>query len=325
MSIVPPSGRREFEGFAAYFDAEISPYLKAKEAPRRAAVTNYFILLGSIGALAAAVGFFAPFGGANIQIAFIIALIGFGGATWLLNRTRTDIAHGLIERVCAKLGFAYRLKLERPAYYDMFKSLGLLPAHNREAWEDEVAGVYAGAPFTLCEAHLKYKSSGRNSSTRTVFHGQLFLIDYPKRFLGVTVLKRDLGVLNGLSKPGKGFSRVGLASPEFEKAYEAWSTDQVEARDLLDPLVLERFQELERLYGGKKLRAAFKDGKLIIAIETGDRLNMGSMFKPLEDKARVETILKELDAVFDLIDVLLKRAEGRLTGAFSVEDVRGSG
>ena len=42
-------------------------------------------------------------------------------------------------------------------------------------------------------------------------------------------------------KPGKEYSHVGLASPEFEKAFEAWSTDQVEARELLDPLVLERF------------------------------------------------------------------------------------
>ncbi|MEQ8934984.1 MAG: DUF3137 domain-containing protein, partial [Amphiplicatus sp.] len=251
MSIIPPSGRPEFEGFSSYFETEISPYLKEKEAPRRAAVTNYFILIGSIGALAVAVGFFAPFGAANIQIAFILVMLGFAGATWLLNRTRTDIAHGLIERVCAKLGFAYRLKLERPVYYDMFKSLGLLPGHNREAWEDEVAGVYAGAAFTLCEAHLKMKTSnGKSSSVRTVFHGQLFLIDYPKRFLGVTVLKRDQGVFNALTKPGKAFARVGLASPEFEKAYEAWSTDQVEARDLHDPMVLERFQELERLYGG---------------------------------------------------------------------------
>ena len=66
---------------------------------------------------------------------------------------------------------------------------------------------------------------------------------------------------------------------------------QVEARDLLDPIVLERFQELERLFGGKKLRAAFDDGKIMIAIETGDRLNIGTMFAPLHGPARVEAIL----------------------------------
>jgi hypothetical protein len=123
-------------------------------------------------------------------------------------------------------------------------------------------------------------------------------------------------------KPGKGFQPVGLISSRFEKAFEAWSTDQVEARDLLDPIVLERFEELERLFGGKRLRAAFADGKLIIAIETGDRLNMGTMFKRLENKARVETVLKEFDVIFDLIDVILKRAEKPLTGAFSLADVK---
>lgn len=323
MSIVPPSGRSEFAGFPAHYDTEIVPFLREKESERQAAATNYLILIGAISALALAVFFFAPLGGANLHLAMLIGMAGLAGATWLLNRTRSDITHGLLERICAKLGFGYRLLPGRPPAYDQFRSLGLVPLHNREEWEDEVTGVHAGAAFTLCEAHLRYKSSGKNSSTRTVFHGQLFVIDYPRRFLGTTVLKRDRGVFNALSRPGRAFTRVGLASPEFEKAFEAWSTDQVEARDLLDPMKLERFQALERLYGGKELRAAFVDGKLLIAVKTGDRMNMGSMFKSLEDPRRVENLLKEFDAVFDLIDVLLTRVEGRLDAALSVEDVRG--
>jgi hypothetical protein len=97
----------------------------------------------------------------------------------------------------------------------------------------------------------------------------------------------------------------------------------VEARDLLDPLVLERFQELERLFGGKKLRAAFADGQVLIAVETGDRLNMGSRFTPLEDPARVEAILAEFAAIFDLMDALTKPVAGRLGGAFSLASVQG--
>lgn len=323
MIILPPSGRSEFEGFAAYYDAEIAPFLREKEAERQAAATNYIILIGAIGLLAAAVFFFAPLGGANLHLSMFIGMAGVAAATWLLNRTRSDITHGLLERVCAKFGFAYSLSPGRPPEYDSFRSLGLVPTHNLEAWEDEVKGAHAGAAFTLCEAHLKYKSSGKNSSTRTVFHGQLIVIDYPRRFLGTTVLKRDRGVFNALTRPGRAFTRVGLAAPEFEKAFEAWSTDQVEARDLLEPIKLERFQALERMYGGKELRAAFTDGKLLIAVKTGDRMNMGSMFKSLENPRRVENLLQEFDAVFDLIDVLLTRVEGRLDAALSVGDVRG--
>lgn len=325
MSLNVPTGRKQFAGFDDYYASAIEPYLAEREGERRAAVTNFLILGGATAALALAMAAFGPFGPENFRAA---AFIGFGGAalaTWILNRARADITHGLLDLIARRLGFSYAGKFPRPDYYSRFCSLKLLPNHNREQWEDEVRGVYAGSSFVLCEARLKYKSSGKNSSTRTVFHGQLFMIDYPKRFLGRTVLLRDMGPLNRLFRPDKNFSRVGLASPEFEKAFEAWSTDQVEARDLLDPIVLERFQELERLFGGKKLRAAFDDGKILIAVETGDRLNIGTMFKPLHGPGRVETILREIDAVFDLIDVLLKRLEGRIDGAFSIDHVRSAG
>lgn len=322
MTLTTPSGRPEFDGFSAFYETEIAPYLRAREGERRKAVRVFAAIVAATGALSGAIFALGPFGEGNFQLAFFALMLGAAGAVWLLNRARNDIGHGLLERICGKLGFTYLLKLPRPDYYGRFKSLGLLPTHNREAWEDEVRGAHGGANFVLCEANLKYKSSGKNSSTRTVFHGQLFVIDYPKPFLGETVLKRDIGVFNALAKPGSHFQKVGLVSSEFEKAFEAWSTDQVEARDLLDPIVLERFLELERLFGGKKLRAAFTGGKLLVAIETGDRLNMGSMFKPLESAERVETILKEFDVVFDLIDVLLKRVDKRLDGAFSVDQIR---
>lgn len=323
MSLKIPAGRTEFAGFDGYFASVVAPYLANREGERRTAVTNFLILGAVTAAIAMAMAFVGPFGAENFRVA---ALIGFGGAAlaiWLLNRTRTNITHGLLDLIARKLGFSYSGKMSRPDYYARFRDLKLLPGHNREQWEDEVRGVHAGSRFVFCEAHLqKVRSTGKSSSVRTVFHGQLFTIDYPKRFLGETILLRDMGPANALFRPGREFSRVGLASPAFEKAFEAWSTDQVEARDLLDPIVLERFQELERLFGGKKLRAAFADGKIYLAIETGDRLNIGTMFRPLHGTDRVETILAEFDAIFDLIDVLLKSLDGRIDGAFSVEHVR---
>lgn len=322
MTLKTPSNRSEFAGFPAYYEAAIAPYLAQKESDRAETVTKILMLAVSSCCVILFVMAFAPFGSANTYFAALLGAVAAGAGATMYRKARNDITHGLIERITKKFGFSYRGEMARPDYYDRFKGLKLLPEHNREAWEDEVAGEHAGAAFVICEAHLKFKSSGKNSSTRTVFHGQLFMIDYPRRFLGETVVLRDMGPLNALMRPGGGFRRVGLASAIFEKAFEAWSTDQVEARDLLDPIVLERFQELERLYGGRKLRAAFADGKILIAIETGDRLNMGSMFRPLQGADRVETILREFDVIFDLIDVLLQRVEGRIDGAFSIGAVK---
>lgn len=322
MTVQAPSDREEFQGFSAFYDEEIAPYLRVREDARQEAVMHVGLIAIVTAVFAFAIHRFAPFGPSSLHAALFAAFAGMALAGWRLNRTRAEISGALFEKICARLGFAYRASLSRPAYCADFRRLRLLPNFNREQWEDEVRGRRRSADFVICEARLRYKTSGKNSSTRTVFHGQLLVIDYHKRFLGETIIKRDRGLFNGLMKPGKAFQRVGLASPEFEKAFEAWSTDQVEARDLLDPLVLERFSALDRLFNGAKLRAAFSGGRLYVAMETGDKLNMGSMFRSLESPERVEAILKEFDLVFDLIDVLLKRIEGRLDGAFSVDAVR---
>jgi len=274
--------------------------------------------------LAGAGAKFGPFGEGNIQLAFVIGALGLSLAGALVTMARSKITEGLLGLVCGFFGFRYQRKLSRPGFAGEFDRLDLLPSYNRQTWEDEVSGARHGADFILCEAHLKKRSSGKKKRTRTVFRGQLFVIDYHKKFLGETVVRRDAGLFNGLMKPGGEFQRVGLASAKFEKIYEAWSTDQVEARDLLDPLVLERFEELDRLFDGAKLRAAFTGGKLCVALEAGDKLNMGSMFTPLDGPERVEKIMKEFDLIFDLMDVLVKRLDKRLDGAFSVEAVNAS-
>ncbi len=323
MFVTPPSEREEFRGISDFYQTEIVPYLQEKEETRQNAVTHAGLIVVAAAVVAFAAFRFGPFGEGNIQMGAILGSLGAAAATWRLNRTRNDITHGLLERVCRKLSYEYRRDMGRPDYCAAFERLKLLPDYNRESWEDEVRGARHDAGFVFCEAHLKYKSGGKNSSVRTVFHGQLMVIDYHKKFLGETVVRRDAGVLNRFGKPGKDFQNVGIASPKFEKVFEAWSTDQVEARDLLDPLVLERFEELDRLFDGAKIRAAFTDGKLLIAMETGDKLNMGSMFTPLQGPERVLNILREFDLIYDLIDVLLKRVDRRIDGAFSLDTVRG--
>ena len=324
MKIALPSSRGEFAEFPEFYESNILPFLKEKEDARQQAVMHSGLIAIGVAVLAMAAFLKLPFGEDNFVVTFFIVIFGVIAIGWRLSRTSADITNGLLARICGQMGFEYRQKMGRPSYCEVYDRLKLLPNYNRESWEDEVIGERGGASFIFCEAHLKYKSSnGKNSSTRTVFHGQLLIIDYSKRFLGETVIKRDAGIFNRFGKPGKEFQQIGITSPKFEKIFEAWSTDQVEARELLDPLVLERFEELDRLFDGAALCAAFTGGKLYIAMKTGDKLNMGSMFKPLAGPERVEKILKEFDVIFDLMDVLLKRVDGKLDSAFSVDAVRG--
>ena len=316
MTLKPPSQRPEFSGVSAFYDETLVPYLRNKEEERTKAIMNAGIVAFVGVVIGAAV--WAMFGIA--ELGGVIGVVGFVIAGGIISKARSNISDGLFARIIENLGFRYQHKISRPEFCSDFRRLKLIKNFNKEHWEDLIAGQRSGVDFSMCEAKLQHESgSGKNRKVTTIFFGQFFVIDYHKEFLGETVVKRDAGLLNRFGKPSANFQRVGIASPKFEKIFEAWSTDQVEARDLLDPIVLERFEALDDLFDGAKIRAAFSNGKLFIALENGDKLNMGSMFKALESADRVETIYKEIDLLFDLIDLAVKRIEGRASGAINAD------
>lgn len=319
-----PSERSQFKNVKESYRTDIAPFLESLEQSRKTSVGGAagivaFTILFAIVFVAA-----GPFERANAHVAILVGFAGSAAAGYLLSNFKQTVNDGLMARICQSLEYDYEPKLTRPSFVETYLRLKLLPRFNHEEWEDAVKGSYEGTNFSLCEANLKFETKGKKNQTRTVFHGQLLIIDYPKEFFGETIIRRDAGILNRLTKPGREFANVGFASPIFEKAFEAWSTDQVEARTLLDPIVVERFQELDRLFKGAKLRAAFVDGKLMITIETGDKLNAGSMFKPLDRPDRVETILKEFDLIFDLIDVITASIDRKIDEPVSIDNLRRS-
>ena len=112
---------------------------------------------------------------------------------------------------------------------------------------------------------------------------------------------RDAGLFNRFGG-GRGMARVKLESKAFEDAFEVYSTDQVEARYLLTPDLMQRLIELEKVFRGGRLRCAFQTNELLIALEGGDLFEPGSMFTPLDNPDRVRELLDDFAAIFNLID-----------------------
>ena len=78
-----------------------------------------------------------------------------------------------------------------------------------------------------------------------------------------------------------------------------------EARDLIHPVFMEALVELETAFSGKSLKAAFNEGALQITVGTGALFEPGSMFKPLDDRARVEGVVRDLAAALGIVDAVL--------------------
>jgi hypothetical protein len=319
---------KDFAAFSRYYTDVLLPELRELEQTRLEKLALFKKWrLPAIGAgVLAAVLVMVSFrhGVAALIAGAVVGGIGFFAARHPLASLVAKTHGDLMPRIATQLGLSLTKSGFSPPALPRFQHYGLLPSYDRASFEDLLMGTRHGADFAIYEAHLEDESTDQDGDTTwtTVFHGQVFRIDYHKEFSSETVIRRDAGMFNRFSKPGKEFKQVGIASPRFEKAFEAWSTDQMEARYILDPIVLERFLELENLYHGKNVRAAFADGSLYIALETGDQMKVGSAFEALDSQDRIETILKEFATIYDLIDVMIKPTDGRMEGAFSVSDVR---
>ncbi len=309
---------KDFGFFAERFTSAIQPSLAGREMDRVKAVNkqrNFMIVAVMLAIAATGIGFGVfqePFG------IFIGAIAGFGLYAWGssdINKLGKETKLMLVEPVAAEFNIAYELQPPRPAEIATFRSLDLVPGWDREKFEDLLRGQRNDTPFEFFEAHLEEKRTttdgkGRTRTTWvTVFKGQCLVVKFHKQFQGVTKVYRDAGALNffkKLSQMGKG-QRVKLEDPVFEKAFEVYSTDQIEARYILTPDFMERMLGLERTFKGKQVRCAFAGGQMLLACEGKDLLEPGSMRRKMDDLGRVREILQDFAAIFLLIDAMSQR------------------
>jgi hypothetical protein len=302
---------KEFKGFSAFYDAEILPGLEVQETARLEVIAKIKkavpIIAGvTIAALALAIYLRAPFMAYAI-ITGVGVVFGTGGAQYMMRDVKSGTKDNIVGGVCRFLGWAFTETIEEPANFEFFTYMDLVTRnYTRSNFEDMMSGEAHGAGFQFYEAHLEKKEgSGKNRKWVTKFRGQLLALQFDQDFLGKTVVLRDSGIFN--RKKRGDMKRVGLVDPVFEKIFEAYGTDQVEARYLLTPTFMQRLVDLENSVDGKNIRFAFIGGQLLIAIETANRYEPGSMFKPLLETARTQKILNEIGAIYDVIDGVMDR------------------
>lgn len=184
------------------------------------------------------------------------------------------------------------------------KGTKIVPRYNRNQVEDYFTGTYKGTSIEISEMTLRYKSgSGKNSSTRTVFKGLGLLIGVPKKFYGHTImLPNQSGVVEWFKEKTTGLDRANLVSPKFEKTYDVYTNDQVEARYLIHPIMIEKFSALAQRYEGKGgVRAAYYQGQLLLLIPSDD-----NYFEPADIEipaASPESVLGMRDDLLKVLDI----------------------
>lgn len=312
MTIAIDENRPHLQGFAAFYQSEVEPWLMEQEAKRKSVLKGAWLYSGfAAAALLAGIAGIAILGsntGGYIAIGLgVLAAAVLAGIGWVpVGNFKDSVKAYLLDKICSRFGIDYS-KDAASFPFASFREVSLVPSHDRRKLEDQMTGAHDGVSFSLIEAHLEEKRRDKDNKTYyvTVFRGLLFMYSFPKSFNGKTVIKRDGGVLGNFFGGFGKDQRIRLEDPRFEKMYEVYGSDQVEARYLLTPTFMERVVALGQTAGRKPPEFCFTGENLMIAVPTTkDQFEGGSVFRTLNDPKRVQDLVSEIGIVFDIIDTL---------------------
>ncbi|WP_231458617.1 MULTISPECIES: DUF3137 domain-containing protein [unclassified Pedobacter] len=181
--------------------------------------------------------------------------------------------------------------------------------------EDLINGKADKTSFYFAEVHAEYKTevqtkNGTRTEWHDIFRGIIFVADFNKNFKAATVVRpKDL-----FGQMGAWFSKnvfsfgnntlVELENSVFNQTFTTHGTDQVEARYILTPAMMERILELNR-NSKNTISLSFINNRMNIAFPLDRNYFEAPVFKTLlnpellnQDVAAIKfmyEIVKELD------------------------------
>jgi hypothetical protein len=181
--------------------------------------------------------------------------------------------------------------------------------------DDLVEGALGATRFRFSELKHEEKHETTDSKGRrqtrwvTVFKGIFFIADFNKHFLGRTYVVPDArGSLLGIGKLFEkwSFGRgeiVELENPEFEKLFTVYGTDQVEARYILTPSLMERLVNF-RNKADTRVHISFIHSKLFVALSIGRNLFEPKIFSSGVQSGYLRDYFRYLALVSGIVDDL---------------------
>jgi hypothetical protein len=181
---------------------------------------------------------------------------------------------------------------------------------NRYKGNDYISGKIISTDVELSELHVQKEVKTKNgSSTHTIFKGVFFVADFHKKFQGETyvltdTLEKTFGSLgtwfqkNNFGRP----DLVKLENVDFEKNFAVYSTDQIEARYILTPGMMEAILNLKKL--SNKVQLSFIDEKVYIKLPLKKDMLESSVFKTVLDKQEMQSNYTYLKLLFSIVDIL---------------------
>lgn len=176
--------------------------------------------------------------------------------------------------------------------------------------EDYVYGRIGDTELQFAEVHAQevVRRTKKRTEYRTIFRGLLMEADFNKNFNGKTIVLPDLAqkLLGALGQFFQSFDSgygdlVKLENPEFEKLFVVYSSDQIEARYILTPGLMDRIVDF-RNKTGRKIYISFVDSKVYVAIPYNKNLFEPRLFRTILDFSPVQEYFENLQLAIGVIE-----------------------
>jgi len=244
-------------------------------------------------------------------VAFLAFFVGAGIFAWAyqpVKNYKTNIKSSVFPKVFEFFGNDFRFYEQSQWHVSSLKNFDILPSYNESYTEDFVSGSHKGVDLQLMEAKLVRVSRDSKGKRRknTVFKGIFIQLGMNKSFKSKTIVKRDKGAIgNWFGKTFSSLENVALEDSVFEKEFQVYSNDQIEARYLLTTSFMERLLSLHKIFGGSNIQCSFYQNKVLIMVASKEnRFETSSIYQPATMEHEVATLLTEMNEIFQVIETL---------------------
>lgn len=256
---------------------------------------------------------FPEIGVAFLVIAAVTGMVIFGMVSKKAKQYKLDFKYQIIGTALKEFGEDLRIEPDSGiSERDFVDSFLFTKRPDRYSTEDLVYGKIDKTQIHFAEVHAEYKTetqtkNGRQTHWHDIFKGIIFCADFNKNFSGLTVVRpKGFG-----ASIGKWFSKnvfgnkdiVELENVEFEKAFVTESADQVEARYILTPSMMEKLLELNE-YANSSISVSFIWSNVYIAFPLNHNYFEAPIFKSLLNADVLEEDLNILRLMSHVVEEL---------------------
>ncbi|MBV8685222.1 MAG: DUF3137 domain-containing protein [Alphaproteobacteria bacterium] len=204
----------------------------------------------------------------------------------------------VLETIAARAGLEYMEGDFSPPVYPLARKALFGSWLSSERFTDLFHGADAeGRGHAVYEACLQ-RRSGKH--TQTVFSGQVYALQRRPGARGTVVIVPDRKIFN-FFKPAKDLERVKFddVEPDFERWFEVYASDPLEARQLLaDPAFRRRLLDYRK---AGATYAWFGPDDALLALAGKDRFEPGSMLRRRPGEDRVKAMLDDVCAALAVL------------------------